>query len=122
VDRLRTVGREEIEMLRNHDWPGNVRELQNVLRRYVTFDNLVLGDPAGTRPAGGRRPVQTGPAPEPQPLKAALDAFERKFILNVLNQNRWYKTRAAKVMGVSRKTLFRKMQRHGLLKTQNGSN
>jgi PAS domain S-box-containing protein len=119
-DRLRTLGREEFEMLRNHDWPGNVRELQNVLRRYVTFENLALGDPAGTRPPDRRRPVQAGPAP--QPLKAALDAFERKFILNVLNQNRWYKTRAAKLMGVSRKTLFRKMQRHGLLETQNGSN
>jgi PAS domain S-box-containing protein len=120
-DRLRTLGREEIEMLRNHDWPGNVRELQNVLRRYVTFENLVLGNPAGTRPGGGRQRMQSESALEPQPLKAALDAFERKFIVNVLNQNRWYKTRAAKVMGISRKTLFRKMQRHGLLETQNGS-
>jgi transcriptional regulator with PAS, ATPase and Fis domain len=121
VDRLRTLEREEVDMLLNHDWPGNIRELQNVLRRYVTFGDLVLGDavgaPLGTR---GRR-SEDSLAMEPQSLKAALDAFEKKFILNVLNQNRWYKTRAAKIMGVSRKTLFRKMQRHELLETQKGS-
>jgi transcriptional regulator with PAS, ATPase and Fis domain len=121
VDRLRTLEREEVDMLLNHDWPGNIRELQNVLRRYVTFGDLVLGDavgaPLGTR---GRR-SEDSLAMEPQSLKAALDAFEKKFILNVLNQNRWYKTHAAKIMGVSRKTLFRKMQRHELLETQKGS-
>ena len=108
-------------MLRNHGWPGNVRELQNVLRRYVTFGDLVLGDTvhaaAGDKSKGLK---ESGPR-DSQPIKAALDTFERRFILNVLNQNRWHKTRAAKIMGVSRKTLFRKMQRHGLLETQNGS-
>lgn len=120
VDRLRTLDREEIDILRNHDWPGNVRELQNVLRRYVTFGNLVLGEMGATPGARGKLPLESL-ALEPQPLKAALDAFEKKFILNVLNQNRWFKTRAAQIMGVSRKTLFRKMQRHDLLETQKGS-
>jgi len=121
VDQLRTLDREEIEMLRNHDWPGNVRELQNVLRRYVTFGDLVLGDTAHVKTENKGLGVKHDSPTEFQPIKAALDTFEKRFILNVLNQNRWHKTRAAKSMGVSRKTLFRKMQRHGLLKTQNGS-
>jgi DNA-binding NtrC family response regulator len=98
-----------------------VRELQNVLRRQVTFGKLVLGDALGAPPEKQGQGLEKGLAPEPQPLKAAIDAFEKKFIVDLLHQNRWLKTRTAKSLGVSRKTLFRKMKRHGLLETQIGS-
>lgn len=120
-DGLRDLSREEIQILHSHDWPGNVRELQNVLRRQVTFGKLVLGDAVGAPPEKQGQGLEKGLAPEPQPLKAAIDAFEKKFIVDLLHQNRWLKTRTAKSLGVSRKTLFRKMKRHGLLETQIGS-
>jgi PAS domain S-box-containing protein len=119
TERLSSLNREEIDRLRRHPWPGNVRELQNVLRRYATFGTLYLGEaaPRTGDPGGGQMDTML----TSQPLKAALDAFEKRFIAEILNQNQWHKARSAKIMGVSRKTLFRKLRYHGLLATRNGS-
>lgn len=121
VDRLRTLSTGDMEMLRNHDWPGNVRELQNVLRRYVTFRGLSFMAPSEEQSAG-KEPFAEEPEKNgSRVLKTAVEAFEKGYIKGVLEENQWHKTRTAKILGVSRKTLFRKMQAHGLLLGQNGS-
>lgn len=121
VHGLRSLTTEELAVLRNHDWPGNVRELQNVLRRYVAFDTLIVAGATPSRAISDGNDAETPGDTALQPLKTALATFEKNFILNVLNQNRWHKTRSARVMALSRKTLFRKMKQHGLLEPQNGS-
>ena len=120
-DRLQTLEREEVELMRRHQWPGNVRELQNVLRRFVTFRTVAFGDGEGEAPLAERPSDAVAASVESQSLKPALADFEKKFILNVLNKNRWHKTRSARELGMSRKTLFRKMRCYGLLDTHNGS-
>jgi DNA-binding NtrC family response regulator len=84
-----------------HPWPGNVRELENTLEALLT-----LADASGTDPTEllRRRPA----------AGAGLWADERTRILRVLEANRWNRQRAAAALGISRVTLWRRMERHGI--------
>jgi two-component system response regulator HydG len=87
--------------LLEHPWPGNVRELENVLESL-----LVL---AHARGADLAQALRAGHAPGPG---FALD--ERARILRVLDEHRWNRQRAAVALGISRVTLWRRMERHGI--------
>ncbi|MFA6008819.1 MAG: sigma 54-interacting transcriptional regulator [Desulfobacteraceae bacterium] len=110
----------DIEAFYNYNWPGNVRELQNVLRRYVTLKQV---DFTG----GGRKPpseISEGEAElvsDSASLNDAVETFEKKLIVKTLEMNRWHRMNAARSLGVSRRTLFRKMERYGLESAQNES-
>jgi transcriptional regulator with PAS, ATPase and Fis domain len=107
---------EVFEKLYKQDWPGNIRELQNVLQRYLTLNRLdFLGSDTG-------RPVEKPKLPsvkeftrDAQDLHDALNQFEKHCLLNALEQNRWHKGKAAKMLGIDRKTLYRKIKKFDLL-------
>jgi PAS domain S-box-containing protein len=114
-ENSRSLNREDLEILKNHTWPGNVRELQNVLRRFIAFGGPIILDGTEDRSSGER---STGSDEKPAnnyTLKVALENYEKQYIQKVLNQNRWHKSRSAEQLGISRKTLFRKMRHHKLL-------
>jgi PAS domain S-box-containing protein len=105
-----------MESLHRHDWPGNVRELRSVLQRYTTLKRLDLESPRRSLhpsgPSGDPAPLPGGD--DPPELSRALADFERRFILRQLERHKWHRTRAAEGLGISRKTLFRKMKSLGL--------
>ena len=105
--------------LMDYAWPGNVRELQNILARAVILSKgprLVPEDlpdklrgparPAGPAPAGG-----LGELP---PEGLTLKDMETELIINTLKQSQGNKTQAARMLGISRKGLYEKMQRLGI--------
>jgi len=96
------------DLLVTYDWPGNVRELENVVARALALNpaGVILPEdlPEGLR--GGR------PAPTPPPDLALSDRpplaeLERRYALLVLAEAGGNKTRAAEVLGIDRKTLYR---------------
>jgi DNA-binding NtrC family response regulator len=87
--------------LLEHGWPGNVRELENVLESL-----LVLAHASGRALDDLLRQRDT-PA-------AGLVVDERQRILRVLEDHRWNRQRAASALGISRVTLWRRMERHGI--------
>jgi DNA-binding NtrC family response regulator len=87
--------------LLEHAWPGNVRELENTLESLC----ILARASGGTLDELLRR--QNGPAVGPW-----LD--ERGRILRVLEDHRWNRRRAAHALGISRVTLWRRMERHGI--------
>jgi DNA-binding NtrC family response regulator len=102
--------------LQQQPWPGNIRQLQNVLARAailargrpIRVEDLSLPPP---RPA----PVAaTALAPATMSLKAILAETERRVILQALEQENWHRTRAARLLGISRRQLFDKIQQYGL--------
>jgi DNA-binding NtrC family response regulator len=111
----RALPAEVLDALRRHDWPGNVRELQSVLHRFATLKRLDLSRPQGLqrRDPPPRDPVPT-PGEGPTGLSQAVAGFERRFILQQLEHQQWHRSRAARSLGISRKTLFRKMKQLGL--------
>src|SRR5438093_4524078 len=90
-----------LRALLEHPWPGNVRELENVLESL-----LVLAGAEGVELAEllARR----------QSPAAGLVVDERARILRVLDEHRWNRQRAATALGISRVTLWRRMERHGI--------
>jgi len=93
----------------NFPWPGNVRELRNAVEHaYVTLSGevLTLGD---LPPEVCSGPIDGKPAPD--------DAARRR-ILEALDQSGGNRSKAAKALGFSRVTLWKKMQKLGLVNRQ----
>lgn len=99
---------EDIEKLQAYSWPGNVRELRNVIER-----SLLLGKLPGEFVASAAASAHADDAVdagEGLPLSWRLDEVEKFHMLRVLESNSGNKSRAARSLGVSRKTLERKLK------------
>ena len=96
----------DVERLSAHGWPGNVRELRNVIERLL----LLGGLPADwTPPDGEVRPMgesEDGGLPVDWPL----ERVEKHHMLQVLEHCGMNKSRAARMLGISRKTMERKLR------------
>lgn len=103
------------ELLR-YDWPGNVRELQNVIHRYVTLGEIELSPASGPLNPESMAPSVSKFSDETfTSLADALDEAEKAYILQCLHTQKWKRGRVADILGIDRRTLFRKMKQHGLL-------
>ena len=103
--------------LERHDWPGNVRELQNLMERVAVLHDGPEIDAAVFRPV---LPAATGEVAEPAPagegllLAPAVEEVERRTILRALSAADDNKSQAARLLGVSERTLWYKLKRYGL--------
>lgn len=113
---------EAMAVLRAWHWPGNVRELENVIERAII---LMPGEHIGLRelPDWLLRPESPAlPAPDKTPEKGSnglenfddmtLEEIERKVILRTLEKAGQNKTEAAKILGITRKTLHARLNRY----------
>ena len=103
-----------MQSLLDYHWPGNVRELQNVLQRYITVKRLGLMAPNAAGPD-----YLNGNSGEDLDLKdlnfnGVIEKFQKNVIVRALEQTNWHKGRAASMLGIDRKTLFRKMKSFGI--------
>ena len=109
-----SAGAEQILM--SGAWLGNVRELRNVLERACMLADghtLTERDLAGAMPA-----VQTLARDLPSASAQDLGGVERDHIVRVLADVRGNKQAAARRLGISRRTLYRRLERHGLLEAR----
>jgi Nif-specific regulatory protein len=102
-----------LALLERHPWPGNVRELENVLQRLL----LVAGDGPITRhtveaDSGLLRTLAPHETAGDDSL--SLEHGEREQVRRALRAARGNRSEAARLLGVSRATLYRKIRRHGL--------
>ncbi len=101
----------------NYDWPGNVRELQNAIQRYLAVERLEFiasPEPRTNGPADGQRKTGTREEEEDLLLEGSLLKAERVAIRKALDRCLGNRTHAAKILGISRKTLLRKLKRLGI--------
>jgi two-component system response regulator HydG len=98
--------------LLDYEWPGNVRELENCIERAVTltrFDQVTLDDlPEKIRRYQTTHLVIDEDDPDQMP---SLDELETRYIRRVLKVVGGNKTRAAQILGLDRRTLYRKLDR-----------
>lgn len=100
--------------LENHDWPGNIRELRNVIERYMTLGETDFFE---KKEQGRSKPLVANTdilKQEQIHLKKAVSNFERRFILNVLERCHWRKGVSASMMGITARTLQRKLKRYNI--------
>jgi DNA-binding NtrC family response regulator len=103
-----------------YPWPGNVRELRNAIERAV-----ILADGGYIRsehlPVTATRKATPADATSNAPLPAGgvnLDALERSLVVKALAQARHNKTRAAKLLGLTRAQLYSRIEKYGLAETE----
>jgi two-component system response regulator AtoC len=103
-----------VDHLERHRWPGNVRELRNVIERALV---LCPGSPIGREHLAldpPDLPAAAEAAAAPQSLKRDLAALERQRIVGALAQCGGNQTKAARLLGISRRTLLTRMDEWGL--------
>ncbi len=110
---------ETMALLQRYRWPGNVRELENAIERAVSLSHgpFVMPDdlPEAIRHAGSlqeERPASKDARPEEVLL--TLDEVEKRHVIRVLKETKGNKVRAAKILGIDRRTLYRMAERFGI--------
>ena len=113
--QVRGITAGALTCLRRHSWPGNIRELQNVFERGVLHMN---GDtfgvehlPVHLRPSEA---VEVIPAADSPPAFLSLSELEARYIGNVLRHTHGQMAEAARLLGIHRNTLRRKIREYGL--------
>ena len=122
--RIKGVTPEAQKLLLQYSWPGNVRELENVMERMVI---LATGPMIGVEdlPERIRSHKTKNYTVEPTAvisndfnLSDEVATYEKRLIIQALNQTDWVKNRAAQLLRVNRTTLIEKMKRYELKKPQ----
>ena len=117
-----TVPSNVAERLLSYTWPGNVRELENCIERAVSLArNIELTvDDLPERVRNYRSESFVVAADEPSEI-LPLDELERRYIERVVRLLNGNKSRAAQLLGLDRRTLYRRLERYGETASNNGS-
>jgi DNA-binding NtrC family response regulator len=106
---------EVIDRLVAYPWPGNVRELENLIERLTILtphDSIVLEDlPLEMRSGEAAAPLKEAVLEGSRPLGEAVDEFERAIILKALKKTGFNQTKAAALLGTSRRVLRYRMEK-----------
>lgn len=120
---VKGISREALAVLMGYSWPGNVRQLENAAKRMVVVANSgmleiddipseIIGE---TLPSGDEPVAQVG-------LKEigryAGSMAEAESLKGILNEVEWNISRAAKMLGITRKTLYRKIKDYRIERPQ----
>ncbi len=103
------VSNEAMKIFMDYSWPGNVRELENVVQRAITLcrgETVVPDDlPAIMTRANGDSLIDRALG-----RSQTLEELENEYVRHILSQVRGNRSRAAEILGIDRKTLYRKLK------------
>jgi DNA-binding NtrC family response regulator len=118
MEKTIAVHAEVLDMLSEYDWPGNVRELENIIERAITLNTTGVLTPADF--ADHLRLAQRNSITFPREL-LPLEEVEHQYILHVVQRCNSNMSRAADVLGIDRRTLYRMVERFGHRETKDQS-
>jgi DNA-binding NtrC family response regulator len=106
-------------LLKRYHWPGNVRELENAVERAVSLSHgpLLLPEdlPESIRAEPGQaEALKHDSGDQDQDALLSLEEVEKRHLARVLKETQGNKVKAAKILGIDRRTLYRMAERFGL--------
>ncbi len=107
--KIKKIDQEAIKCLKDYSWPGNVRELQHSLERAV-----ILTDSDELHRDDFMLSARSKPVDEPEFSTFDLEAIEKQVIQKVLKKHAGNVTQAAGELGLTRTSLYRRMEKHDL--------
>lgn len=114
---VRSIDATTMALLRRYDWPGNIRELKNIIRRMVLLTTGATAT-AESLPDDMMDELSEPAAPDvaiPGPdLKNMQENIEKSLITSTLEQVKYNKAKAARMLHIDRSTLYAKMKKYGL--------
>ncbi len=110
--KIKSVSKEAMDFLINHNWPGNVRELENAIERAMVVGktNSIIVDDLPFHVSRNNFEFNGD--------EKSLSSMERKYILNILNENGWNISKTAQILEIDRVTLYNKISKYNLRKTE----
>jgi len=107
-EKVKTISAEVLDLLMDYEWPGNVRELENVIERAVVLSNndVILPEDILLRPWKSTSDSEIISSPR----SISLVEGEKALIQKALKTTHWNQTKAAKLLGIHRNTLRRKIK------------
>jgi len=106
---IKGISSETLKKLTQYQWPGNVRELQHALERAI-----IMSDSESLQPDDFIVSSKTDKIGEIEIDTFNLDDIEKNIIVKVLKQNQGNVTQAANMLGLTRTSLYRRMEKYGL--------
>jgi two-component system response regulator HydG len=107
---IRTISEDAMRRLMAYDWPGNVRELENAVERAVALGSgpiLHIGDlPSNLQQDSNEKILDSNEL-------TTIEEMERRFILRALRETNGDKLAAARLLGIGKTTLYRKLKQYG---------
>ncbi|MGF7185924.1 transcriptional regulator with PAS, ATPase and Fis domain [Desulfitispora alkaliphila] len=107
------ITKRALDAFKKYDWPGNIRELENLLERAINLATAgsidVIHLPEGLLKQSGIRPLESV-----KPLKEAVEEAEVESIVKALAYAGGSKVEAAKILGLSRTALYKKMEKYNI--------
>jgi DNA-binding NtrC family response regulator len=103
------VAEDALKILLNYSWPGNVRELENVIQRSITLSQHGMITPEDL-PTSMIQEIEEKVVDKALSERYTLDQLEKEYIRRVLIEVGGNKSKAAEILGLDRKTLYRKLQ------------
>lgn len=108
---VRHLSKEVLDVFRKYDWPGNLRELNNVIKRLVLLSKEEVAT-LSALPAEMITAMEDPQKPAGSDLKAIQESHEKEMIEKVLQEVRYNKSKAAKLLNIDRKTLYYKIEKY----------
>ena len=107
---IRTISEDAMRRLMAYDWPGNVRELENAVERALALGSgpiLHIGDlPSNLQQNSTEKALESNEL-------TTIEEMERRFILRALRETNGDKLAAARLLGIGKTTLYRKLKQYG---------
>ncbi|OGW76326.1 MAG: hypothetical protein A3J52_01760 [Omnitrophica bacterium RIFCSPHIGHO2_02_FULL_49_9] len=117
---IKNISLRAIKVLKSYHWPGNVRELKNVIERMVVLAHSQVIDiadiPQDIRT--GKQLPSVFPPSQNLVQKGTLQSMEKEMIHRALTESNQNKSLAAKKLGISRRTLYRKIDEYHLIENK----
>ena len=122
---IKSISKEALQYLQSYNYPGNIRELENIVERAVALETKasIFPESLPQKLTEGISPAQLSPVqstteiailPETFDLEKNVVDFEKKFILRALEQSGGVKKKAAKLLGISFRSLRYRIEKYGI--------
>ena len=110
--QINGLSNEAINAFMNYSWPGNIRELEHTIEhgfvlcqgKTILFENL---------PVEIKEPLRNKRS---EPVRSESTPVNKEEILHALNKTDWNKSKAARLLGIGRRTIYRKIEEYKILK------
>ncbi len=111
-----SIPEKTMQAMQYYHWPGNVRELQNAVQQYIALQDVdvIAKLPPGGRTVGGEAVTAEDLMVSRPKLNDAVKDFEKRYIEHLLMAHQWHRSKVAQLLGIDRRTLFRKIQAYGI--------
>ncbi|QSQ08051.1 Transcriptional regulatory protein ZraR [Koleobacter methoxysyntrophicus] len=107
------ISKNALDIIKSYKWPGNVRQLENVLERAIILSNSCMIDCDDLPDYIKLKDKRTYNGPI-KPMKDIIEEVEKEAIIKALEYTKGNKFTASKLLGISRSSLYEKMNRYGI--------